>query len=426
MTKIFFRTCCKSISIILSAVLIFQSSSPAYAQVISSFAEYKNNIGLEQSRRLDEKLEKHFVAESTGVVTNEVYINNPILNEANIIRFKLLYPNGPIPTEEDTNTSATPTYEEFYKEYAKSVNDFTRKYMADIETQKKQFVSEMNLQVGQYILANGEDSNIQAWQKDEAKNIDNWFEESKEKIEELKNTELAKAPAKFKEYEAQIEDSMNKDIFEYVRKEMKALFDLYKKAPNIYGLDQVLLETVPLFIPMNYNGENLLTAEQEKTIFYLAEKQLKKPFTAKVTSINPYISAITAMVNLSKKGESASAPIREAVINSEEHSLFHAHMLITGVSALLAMEDYSSIERILAYFNLQEGEIENVDILSVENLIETIQNIKGKYLGKASSNAQYQLEDGTLSNAWTDIALILAEEGSPKALSILKEYGVDK
>lgn len=434
MTNKLVRICCKTLSLILSAVLIFQSSAPAYAQAKKPVK--RNNITLERNidRALGNRLQYVAPADNTRVVRPLApdqlypYMNNPAWKEAQGISTGLLMGGK---SKSSSNDSSTPlNYEQFKKEYTKSLNDFSKKYKKENEAYKKQLLAEMNMQAEKYLLENVSEADVLAWKEIETKNIEEWFAKAQAKVDEVRTAELAKSRTKFKQYQAETNaliDKANKEMFKKVQGEVRKLFALYKKNPGPNAnIAPILLETVPLFIPMSYNGENLLNSSEQKIIFDLAIKELNSPFSEKTRTISSRISAMTAIVNLKSYGTSGGYAIKSAVIDSFKAPQFHSQILLTGVSALLAMKDYSDISGILAYFNAEESKVENVDMLSVSGWVSNIQALSGKYLGKASSLAQYQLENGTIANTYTDIALMLAEEGSPEALTLLKQFGVDK
>ncbi len=428
----------KMLSLTLSAVLIFESSAPLYAQSKIRYEGDKRTIYFKSDKLLDRKLEMVAPADNTRVAQRPFFrpaqMDNPAWKKAEGIKFELLFGSqmGSSKGKTSESVSSEPlNYKQFYAEYAKDVNSQADKYKKDNENFKKQALLEMNLQAEKYALS-GEysEADIAAWKEQEKKNIDQWLKNAQAEMEKVRHAELSKAESRFKEYQAAIEsetDAYNKEIFYTVQGKIRELFALYKSNPGAdAGIAPILLETVPLFIPMTYNGEKLLNQEQENVIFDLALKQLDRPITLQTKNVNQYISAITVVANLGKVGDGGSTAIKRMVFSSVEAPQFHAYLLLTAVSALLALKDYGTIRDILNYFNQKESVFETVDFLSVANWVDYFQTINGKYLGNMSSLAQYQLEDGTIANAYTDIALMLAEEGSPQALELLKNFGVDK
>ncbi len=428
----------KFVSLILSAVMVFESSAPAYAQARRLPYEGGRQIMVFDGKKLlEEKMKMDMVipADNTRVVRPKYIrpqiLDNPIWQKAERIKMELLLGSKGSAKESEETSYEPLNYKQFYAEYEKAVNSQADKYKKDNESLKKQALLEMNMQAEKYLLS-GEysEADIAAWKTQETANIDKWLKEEQGKIEKIRTQELSKAKASFEEYTNEVNaaaDLYNKEIFEEVQGKINELFTLYKNNPNLEKeLRYTLFTTVPLFISMNYNGENLLNAEQEKIIFDFALDQLEKPITLQTDSANPYISALTVFAALGQVGDGGSTAVKRMVFSSVEAPQFHSYLLLTAVSALLAVKDYGAIRDILSYFNQQESIFETMDLLSVANWVDYFQTINGKYLGNMSSLAQYQLEDGTVANAYTDIALMLAEEGSPQALELLKNFGVDK
>ena len=437
------RFAVKLISLTLSAVMIFQCSAPAYAQA------KKRRDGTRISgdmkiisfgdgwRKFDNKLNQMVApADNTRVVRPDPtvmrppYFDDPFWKEANKISQELLF--GLKSQNEASSAAEAPgpiDYEQFYAMYAQSVNSQTEANKKENEKFKKQALLQMNMKAEQYALS-GEysEADIAAWKEAETENINTWLNNAQKEMERIRRAELAKAREAFAKYQADVEAAANEEygeIFKTVQSKVRALFSIYQKhqKPEIAA---VLLNTVPLFIPMSYNGEDLLNAEEKRIMSSLAFNQLRKPVTLQTNNIAPYVSAMTVVGYLSVRGDGGGAAIKEAIYSAEENPLFFSHLLITAVSALLASKDYVTIGDILRYFTNKESVLETPDLLSIASWVENIQLMNGRYLNGASSIAQYQLEDGTVTNAFTDVALMLAEEGSQDALALLKTYGVDK
>lgn len=433
----------KVISLLLSAAMVFECAAPAYAQAKRRGGARIQNDGIvvnfgDNWRRFENNLDRVVApADNTRVVRPQIvrpgYFDDPAWRKANEIKSQLLFGGNNAVTKRGdpggVSASGPLDYGQFRTQYARAVNAQAEANKKEIEKFKKQAFLQMNMQAEKYALS-GEysEADIAAWQEAETANINAWFANAQAEVEMQRKTELAKAQARFAEYQAEAASAIaaqEREIFKNVQSKTRALFEIYKKNPK-REIAAILLETIPLFIPMNDNGEDLLNAEEKNVIFNLALNQLKKPITLQSKSANAYISAITVMGYLSKPGDGGGQAVKDAVYSSKEAPHLHAQILLTAVSALLAAKDYSVIDDILRYFTYEESKMETPDLLSVAAWVKNIQMMHGKYLNAASSMAQYELEDGSVANAYTDIALMLAEEGSPRALEILRAYGVDK
>lgn len=436
----------KIVSLLISAVMLFECTAPAYAQAKKrgGGARISNdrlviNFG-DGWRKLDDKLNRNVApADNTRVVRPDPalmrppYFDNPDWQEAKKISNELLFGSqlsaGKNEDREGAPEAVPSDYEQFLSQYTEAVNSQAASIKKENETFKRQTLLKINMEAEKYALS-GEypQEDISAWKDSETANLNSWFENAQSEAERLRKAELAKAKTAFAQYQAEAAaaiDAEDREIFKNVQSKVRALFSIYKKSPRP-EIGYILLDTVPLFIPMNYNGEDLLNEEEKSVIFSLALNQLKKPVSLETQNINAYISAMTVIANISTPGDGGGAAVKEAVYSSEENPLFFSHILITAVSALLASKDYISIGDILRYFTNKEKVMETPDLLSIAAWVENIQMMNGKYLNGASSIAQYELEDGTVSNAFTDIALMLAEEGSRESLDLLKTYGVDQ
>lgn len=436
----------KIVCLALSAVMCFECTAPAYAQAKKrgGGARISGDMKIisfgDGWRKIDNKLNQMVApADNTRVVRPDPalarppYFDNPAWKQANNISHELLFGrNFASDGKEDrggVSEAAPSDYEQFLAEYTKTVNSQAAAIKKENETFKKQTLLKINMEAEKYALS-GEypQEDISAWKESETANLNSWFENAQREVESLRKAELAKSKTAFAQYQAEVAaaiDAEDREIFKNVQSKVRALFGIYKKNPRP-EIGYILLDTVPLFIPMNYNGEDLLNDEEKNVMRSLALNQLHKPISLQTQNINAYISAMTVIANLSRPGDGGGAAIKEAVYSCEENPLFFSHILITAVSALLASKDYTTIGDILRYFTNKEKAVETPDLLSIAAWVENIQMMNGKYLNGASSIAQYQLEDGTIANAFTDIALMLAEDGGQEALNLLKTYGVDQ
>lgn len=116
----------------------------------------------------------------------------------------------------------------------------------------------------------------------------------------------------------------------------------------------------------------------------------------------------------------------ESIIYRSENTAAFNHLLSAGFASLLAAKDYNALRRILSRYNAQEKKGSSFgDYISLSFYADKLHNFKGNYLGKASEAGQYTTKYA-YKNTFTEMAELLAEDGSREALAILKEYGTDK
>ena len=115
----------------------------------------------------------------------------------------------------------------------------------------------------------------------------------------------------------------------------------------------------------------------------------------------------------------------ENIIYRSENTAGFNHILSAGFASLLAVKDYDAIRRILRHYTVKENEgADWGDYISLSFYADRIHNSNGKYLGKSSELTQYTTKY-SYENTFTDLAELLAEDGSGEALKILNEYTVD-
>lgn len=210
----------------------------------------------------------------------------------------------------------------------------------------------------------------------------------------------------------------------------------YVKAINPEVLSPVVLNNL---INLELGGKKVITEQEITAIrnYTVAriEKQDLKALNLSLISSNKdkkiaarllqdIIEVIVSGGYTVNQAGAYSKAVEKLIYKSEDTAGFN-HILSTGFASLLAVKDYSALRRILSRYTAKENEgADWGDYISLSFYADKIHNSKGKYLGKASELAQYTTKY-SYENTFTDLAQLLAEDGSNEALKILKEYGVD-
>lgn len=180
-------------------------------------------------------------------------------------------------------------------------------------------------------------------------------------------------------------------------------------------------------------GKSFFSPEQINWLEQSYVDTLKHSHSAALCQQNGHACkrAFTALAGLALIGNSSDANYAiSEFITFHSKTEAAAPAITNGFAALLARKAYSTLDGILHSATLKENNIDSFDILSVGTWVNMAANINGQYLGELSKFAQYPLTDkpsetSALGNAWEDAALLLAHDNSPKALELLRKYGVE-
>ncbi len=269
---------------------------------------------------------------------------------------------------------------------------------------------------------------VQAWRQEAKESITQWYNTNEKSLNTWKKQSKTKAKTIFdKEYAPQ----MLKAREEEVAKAIKDLWSYKNLSPRAR---EILLLSTPIIAQLRtLDGKSFFTPQQIQWLVsqYIQILQKSNCGTSKQTAdqCNLELTAISGLGMLSSSREAANTV--EQFMTKTRTSDMAVPTLLTGTTALLAMKQYSVLGGFLYAATRDERDISNFDILSIENLVNTLANINGQYLGEISKYAQYPLqanptEKTVMGNAWEDVAQLLADNGSPQALELLRKYGVEK
>ncbi|MDD6173687.1 MAG: hypothetical protein PUB86_05325 [Elusimicrobia bacterium] len=238
--------------------------------------------------------------------------------------------------------------------------------------------------------------------------------------------------------EAQAEISWRKAN---IGKVQEAAYKVARKYIEAIGADNLSVPTFSYLVNLKLNGKPVLTTQDRLAVYNYAvtrlEKQNLKALQLGITSsqkdkkvaANLLQDIVETMVlggYVVGKDKGRYAKAVEKVIYEGEDGIGSANILAAGFSSLLAVKDYAALKRILNHYTVKENSSASFgDYISLTYYSGKVKTAGGRFLGRASVNTQYSTRY-IYANTFTDLAKLLAEEGSQASLALLKEYGVDK
>lgn len=456
MKKTIYSLGLKSVSLILSGVLIFQCSAPAYAQA-AALGSAAVAADAEQRADLSAKLDNIYLRENVSEgefekafkreVQRQLTTIAPLAKELSALRQtgKNKYGNNYIAYAGTVgvNTIGKLTYElkqfmafMFVEPKALSFAEFKKDYDTFIEEQAQQYVkankSSLSFKATD-ALGNAVDKKI---------------------TKDMLLTEIKKQfPAKtvYKEYLA----NANKEIKWYKDNQAKINLEYYKvlrEYVKAFGPENISYEAARLLGNLKLNGKPVILPEEKTAIYNYAVKRinnadLKEAFDASLFSTSSARKAkeqvaaktlqdladlmiIGAYMAPSNNEAYANAVVR--LINVSYDTVAFPHVLNAGFGSLLGLKRYDKLDAVLdKYTRLENGEgrdwLDTLGDISFENAAKALFYSTEFLRGTPSQNAQYAgANKDEYKNAFEDVAKLLAEEGSPKSLALLKKYGADK
>lgn len=270
---------------------------------------------------------------------------------------------------------------------------------------------------------------IAAWKNQAQAQLQDWYTSNTHSLEKWKK-EAVQNMKSF--YETVYEPQVLQERENIVRNSVKTLWD-YKDLGELAS--DTLLDVAPIIAPMStLDGKSFFSKKQKEWLInqYLNTLRNNQNCGEKFPDTPTCDSAWRAIGGLSLLTDSRDvAWAIEEFMSAKRDTNQAVPSLLLGTAALLSMKQYSVLRGFLYRATQDENSMDNVDWLSVENLVNAQANRDGQYLGQVSKYGQYPLyekatDKTALGNAWEDIAQILADEGSPEALNLLREFGVEK
>ncbi len=424
----------KSISLILSGVLLFECYAPALA------LGYKDALYNSQAFKLDERIDKAYIKESTSASQYEALIYQEIGKQKAIIK--------PLAEKmEEYRAKGNAKYDgDFFKssvyagvsginvigELVYELKKFLLTFYAPREIMpfeefEKQYSEYITNEAKRYMEENADNNSADVSLNEIVENIKRYY------------------PAKtmYKEYV----DIAQQEIDWYKANEYKlneAAYQILREYVKAFGVN-MSYEAGRLLLNLKINGKDVVTSDEKlqlyvyitsriekvdlKSAFNLSAAQSNKEdkLKAAAQTLQDIVDSMILGIFVAPKNDSAYADAVVSLIKRSTDTMAFPHILNVGFSSLLALKRYDKLELILADYTEMENKGKSLgDMLTFQFLVDSFNELLGgAYLrGTPSKNAQYTKDLGYY-NAFEDIAELLAEENSEESLALLSKYGVN-
>ena len=421
----------KLISAVLSAIILLQANIPAFSSEFSySFATdaaavsdagkideaflrgeednpYEHALNLKKNaavKAINDSAAKKALAslKATGQAKKgalwPIYVEATGQKHINALEEKVKQALGEILAK-----PAAMPYKSFKKEYEKELLKYAKNYVRENNVQAQPPFKKPEDKIHSDLLAAlPADKAYEDYKKD-ARAEAAWREQNKNKVEEA--------------------------AYQVARAGVKAI-----------GAENLSFNFAALLLGITLNGKTPLT-QTEKTAIYnyhvtRLEKQQFDIFdfgllsgdsqkkTAARLLVN-IIRSVSMPAQLPPPCDAAryAKAVENLIYRSQDTAAF-GQVLGSGFAALLAKGDYSALDRILNRYTQMENDSGSWgDWLSLVHYANLLNG--DKYLGPASIRTQYNT-DYVYANTFTDIALLLAENGSAQSKQLLYKYGTGK
>ena len=332
----------------------------------------------------------------------------------------------------------------FYREEIEKEADQVR---SEIESSYQETLVNLEKTVIQLLEENEYDEDvIIKWKEDNLERLARHHTEALKDLDNYKNQQIKEAEKVVAETKQEITN--DPDIFfNHIKPLFKEMMALYEQGPA--SVTPHIIEITPLVVSLlNSNGEHIYNKEDVKKLLKIyesfIESEKEKGLSGKNTLpshfcrakgvCEPLINAFIGVSSLISSGAASGADHQLGQLIFDTMNAYHGTagtipVVASGFSALLIMKEYNFVDDFLKYRVSEENGFKSSEILdyiSVAKITDVISNASGKYLGRSSEFGKYEIEDGITHNLYSDLAQILAEDGTPDALNILRKYGVER
>lgn len=430
----------KFICLGLSSVLIYNTTVPAFGQeffYIENPGSINDGINLRHAvSEVETEIQNIFIEEHRRKMQNNAYaraeeIKVAILGDSQKeLQNQYFNHEQPKQNQEENNFGAVylQDLQEKLNEAKANLQEDYRAVLAEIEEAENTYLAEGNFT--QEEIAN--------WKAGELRIQQQNYQAYLSQLEAVYQQEADKINNHYNEFLQELREGAEEGFYEYVKGLFNELMELYAHSPD--EVKEQILELTPVITTVTNANKERLYNQQQRDILLGLYLQVLEEENAKVGAENDVLhnycetrghcpellSAITGISILSPEEKYLSHGRK--IFDTIEHfkdTAASPSVLINGISGLLVMKNYESVRTILKDHTVKEYETDFWGNLNFMAIPLGIANTNGKYLGHASENAQYWTEED-YQNIYTDIALILAEDGSNEALSILRDFGVNK
>ncbi|MDR0292310.1 MAG: hypothetical protein LBI01_06100, partial [Elusimicrobium sp.] len=327
---------------------------------------------------------------------------------------------------EDAANQGPYTFEEFQAKYNQSVKEQEKKLLAQInkfEEDQKKDIEEKSAAYARYNEYTPQ--MVASWRSIIESSLSKAVSEMKQDLASAKQNSLSKVQPEYRKYseDFKTESSMQEQrFFEALKALVQELMDLFNKYPE--KIEPYVIELSPVLLVADGQQNIVFTRAQKDMLLRLYKNfiKTKDEDCDKWGICDLQVNALSGIGMLGKYSDDANA-ITD-FIESHEKDPAYSKILITGAAALLAMDDYGRLNSYLERVSRRESKTD-FDMLSFSNSTDAYNVRNGNYLGEVSKYAAYR-ENGGLDNAYTQIAIMLAQKNTQGSLSILENQGVNK
>ena len=446
----------KSISLVLSGVLVFQCTAPA-------FAEANNNSFMEaasaEGSALDAKLDDIYGREATSEgefekafkreIQRQISTITPLAKKLSAYRQtgRNKYGNDYIAyaSTVGVNTIGELTYElkqfmggMFVEPKVTPFNEFKKEYDAYVKKEAEDY-AKVNASSLSFDVQNAAGNSVT-----KRITVDMMIESIKKEFpaKTIYNEYVANANKEIKWFKAN-QNKINEEYYKVLREYVKA-----------FGPENISVEAAKLLANLKLNGKPVILDAEKTAIYNYAVNRLEKVDLKSVFDISLFASSSTKdkktkvagktlqdLADLMIIGAYMSGSNNEAYAKAVENLIYKSfdtvafpHILSAGFGSLLGLKRYDKLEHILSTYTAKENGkgvsfLENLgEKFSAEYLLDSWTQNNNFLRGTPSKNAQYEVggKYKTYRNAFTDIARLLAEDGSNESLALLRKYSVSK
>ncbi|MBO4708015.1 MAG: hypothetical protein J5594_05630 [Elusimicrobiaceae bacterium] len=416
----------------LSVALIYNATVPALGQEFFYTPEVP-------SMTIDQTNFDHTRAEVHALIIDDIReTHNKNMQDSGFAR-----------AEEIKSTIMGNPGEEVAKEIYEGPIDYKAKFLEDLEdnytstktaleNQHRDFLEQIEKERKKYRTQGLSEAEIAERTTKELQNVEEKFQEEMQRVNTYHDEQLDKVNNHYEDFLKELQQGYEESLYMQVRNLFAELMKIYQANPN--NAKEQILEVTPIIVSLvNSKGVRIYNQEQKKILLDLyrkvVEEENSKLGKEKDPRVNPceikgyctnLTNAIMGIGVLSPRYKDADL-IMKTIKNYEDTSAY-VPVMLSGMAALLAMEQYDAVDKFLEKSTIDENRTmlwEYLDYLNFMNIPLAVAKTNGKYLGKVSQKVEYSTGK-QFQNAYFDLAQMLAEEGSDNALNILRKYSVEK
>ena len=442
----FLELCRRFMSVTLASVMIFNLTAEASAQAISR-SKYKPSISSNDLEKILKNKtaiaqDNTFVYSTAPLEAQVNHINQQIKQKDPVLKqletLKLFF----FPLFSSSSSDNQSVFNDFVKQDSsilKEDSEYVRAYvqslydnasmryesqLADLKAQKLEELEEedKNTEESSKLIDQELDNKRQAFLNE----LNQWKRETLAQLAQEERAVRNSSKERFSVYQKK-SDQLRDQL---VLKKKNELFALYKTNPAKVKSYLIAIST-RLLSYRTIEGKSFFTQEEKELLNDIFIQDLAANdgcLNAKSSYTCERAFSVVAGLGMVSKGDFESTmAIMEFVDRHLNVNGIAGPALLAGASALLAMGRPSAVGGILDSAVKKEN---NPSFpLSFAELYEfTKYNVAGnmRYMGDVSKMAQMGNKEGDASNAWEELALMLAAEGSKESLDILQKYGVGR